>query len=164
MYVYLKSLQQPKYRYFENLFTSINGISYFTFSKQHRCHSIERSAQILFLSLMTWHATRRMRWENTFRWAATWTLTASISVRRTREYLNIWYATTRICWSCSNRIVPTWNTFTTIMWIPTCRYSSMNFVCIATVAQTKYGFLVIDKDSALKDGRYRKGFNKFAIL
>jgi len=30
--------------------------------------------------------------------------------------------------------------------------------------QKKYGFLVIDKDSALKDGRYRKGFNEFAIL
>ena len=29
--------------------------------------------------------------------------------------------------------------------------------------QTKYGFLVIDKDRALKE-RYRKGFNKFAIL
>jgi len=27
----------------------------------------------------------------------------------------------------------------------------------------KYGFLVIDKDSALTDGRYRKGFNDFAI-
>jgi len=29
--------------------------------------------------------------------------------------------------------------------------------------QQKYGFLVIDKDIALKDGRYKKGFNKFAI-
>ena len=28
----------------------------------------------------------------------------------------------------------------------------------------KYGFLVIDKDSALKNGRYRKRFNEFAIL
>jgi len=30
--------------------------------------------------------------------------------------------------------------------------------------QKKYGFLVIDKNSAFKDGRYRKGFNEFAIL
>ena len=28
--------------------------------------------------------------------------------------------------------------------------------------QQKYGFLVIDKDSALKDGRYRKGFNEIS--
>jgi len=29
--------------------------------------------------------------------------------------------------------------------------------------QQKYGFLVIDKDSALTNGRYRKGFNEFAV-
>ena len=29
--------------------------------------------------------------------------------------------------------------------------------------QQKYGFLVIDKDSELTNGRYRKGFNEFAI-
>jgi len=28
--------------------------------------------------------------------------------------------------------------------------------------QQNYGFLVIDKDSALTNGRYRKGFNEFA--
>ncbi|KAG5323561.1 YMD3 protein, partial [Pseudoatta argentina] len=32
VYVSLKSLQQPKYRYLENLFTSIDEIGYFTFS------------------------------------------------------------------------------------------------------------------------------------
>jgi len=32
VYVYLKSLQQPKYRYLKNLFKSIDEISYFTFS------------------------------------------------------------------------------------------------------------------------------------
>jgi len=29
--------------------------------------------------------------------------------------------------------------------------------------QQKYGFLVIDKDSAFTNGRYRKGFNEFAV-
>jgi len=32
VYVYLKSLQQPKYRCLENLLTSIDKIGYFTFS------------------------------------------------------------------------------------------------------------------------------------
>ena len=32
LYVYSKSLQQPKYQYLENLFTSIDEIGYFTFS------------------------------------------------------------------------------------------------------------------------------------
>jgi len=29
--------------------------------------------------------------------------------------------------------------------------------------QRKYGFVVIDKDSSLTNGRYRNGFNVFAI-
>jgi len=29
--------------------------------------------------------------------------------------------------------------------------------------QQKYGFLVIDKDITLTNGRYRKGFNEFAV-
>lgn len=32
-----------------------------------------------------------------------------------------------------------------------------------TCWQQKYGFIVIDKDSALSNGRYKKGFNDFAI-
>ena len=32
VYIYSKSLQQPKYRYLENLFTSIDEMGYFTFS------------------------------------------------------------------------------------------------------------------------------------
>ena len=34
VYVYSKSLQQPKYRYLENLLTSIDEIGYFTFSNK----------------------------------------------------------------------------------------------------------------------------------
>jgi len=52
VYVYSKSLQQPKYRYLENLFTSIDEIDYFTFSNNSSFHRARR-AQILFLSLMT---------------------------------------------------------------------------------------------------------------
>ena len=39
-----KSLQQPKYRYFKNLFTSINKIGYFTFFNNSDVVSTERSA------------------------------------------------------------------------------------------------------------------------
>jgi len=35
VYVYSKSLQQPKYRYLKNLFTSIDEIGYFTFSNNN---------------------------------------------------------------------------------------------------------------------------------
>jgi len=61
---------------------------------------------------------------------------------------------------CTNLIVR--NTFTTIM-ITTNTDMSYDEFCLLCrdCWQKKYGFLVIDKDSALKDGRYKKGFNKF---
>ena len=48
------------YRYLENLFTFIDKICYFTFSNSDVVPPSE-ARQILFLSLMTWHATSRMR-------------------------------------------------------------------------------------------------------
>ena len=42
VYVYSKSLQQPKYRYFENLFTSIDEILYVL--QQQRCRSTKWGA------------------------------------------------------------------------------------------------------------------------
>ncbi|KYN21445.1 hypothetical protein ALC57_06181 [Trachymyrmex cornetzi] len=30
--------------------------------------------------------------------------------------------------------------------------------------QRKYGFVIIDKDSVLRNGRYRRGFNDFAVV
>jgi len=52
VHIYSKSLQQPKYRYLENLFMSINEIGFFMFSNNEVFHRARR-AQILFLSLMT---------------------------------------------------------------------------------------------------------------
>jgi len=61
VYIYSKSLQQPKYRYLENLFTSIGEIGYFTFSNNSDVILSSVARQILFLSLMMWHAISRMR-------------------------------------------------------------------------------------------------------
>ena len=41
-------------------------------------------------------------------------------------------------------------------------YEDFSELC-RTCWQQKYGFLVIDKDSSLTNGRYRTGFNVFAI-
>jgi len=56
----------------------------YVLQQQRRHFHQARCAQILFLSLMMWHATNRMRWENTSWWAAMRTLTASISVKHAR--------------------------------------------------------------------------------
>jgi len=61
---------------------SIDEINYFTFSNNNDVISPSETRSNSILSLMTYHATSRMRWENTFRWSATRMLTAFISVRR----------------------------------------------------------------------------------
>jgi len=130
VYVYSKSLQQQidisKIYY-------VDEIGYFMFSNNNDVipPSEARPNSIFIFDDMTCDK----RWKNTYRRAVTRTLIASISVRRTREYLNIWYTTTRTCWFCSNRIILTWNMFTTITWIRTCR--TMNFVCVARLLAKK---------------------------
>jgi len=59
MYVYLKSLQQPTY--LENLFIPIDQNGYFMFSNNSDVSLNKAREQILFLSLVTWHATSRMQ-------------------------------------------------------------------------------------------------------
>ena len=103
--------------------------------QQQRHRSTERDASILFLSLITWYATSRMWWKNTFRWAAMRWLFLSLSDVCEGKHLNIWYATTRTCWFYSNRILPTWNTFIIITWIPTCH--TTNFARCAVIVGKK---------------------------
>ena len=42
-------------------------------------------------------------------------------------------------------------------------YTQFKVLCSKCWSDDKYGFLVIDKDRAMNDGRYRKGFDCFAI-
>ena len=93
VYLFSKSLQQPKYQYLENLLTSIDEIGYFTFNNSDMFRRARR-VRIQSSSSTTLRAINKMLWENTFQWAATRTSIVFISVRRTREYLNIWYAIT----------------------------------------------------------------------
>jgi len=62
VYIYSKSLQQPKYQYLKNLFAPIEEIGYFTFTlitvtSYHRV----RRFRIPSLSLMAWRATSKTR-------------------------------------------------------------------------------------------------------
>jgi len=49
VYVYSKSLQQPKYRYLANLFTSINQIGYFMFSNNSDVPPSEARPNSIFI-------------------------------------------------------------------------------------------------------------------
>jgi len=89
VYVYSKSLQQPKYRYLENLYMSIDEIGYFTFSNNSDVVSPSevRPNSIFIFDDVACDKQDAVR--EYFSMGRTRTLTASISVRHTREYLNI---------------------------------------------------------------------------
>lgn len=42
-------------------------------------------------------------------------------------------------------------------------YEKFNELC-RECWRRKYGFVMIDKDSAIRNGRYRRGFNDFAVM
>jgi len=101
VYVYSKSLQQPKYQYLENLLSSIDDIDYFTFSNNSdvvpRSDARPNSIFIFDDVACDKQDTVREFLERISRWADTRTSTVFISANHTREYLNILYETTRIC-------------------------------------------------------------------
>jgi len=77
MYKYL--LQQPKYRYLENLLAPIEEIGYFTFSNNNDVVSNETLLNSIFVFD---DVTSKMRLKNILRWVDTRTSISSICVRR----------------------------------------------------------------------------------
>ena len=84
-YDYSKSLEQPKYRYLNNLFTSIDEIDYFMFSNNGDVVSPSEECKFYF-SLMTW---RQAEWGERILFDGPPRERRLLSVRRTwgRRYL-----------------------------------------------------------------------------
>jgi len=62
VYIYSKSLQQPKYQYLKNLLALIEEIGYFTYSNNSDIVSpSEALPNSSSLYLMTWHTTSKMQ-------------------------------------------------------------------------------------------------------
>ena len=88
VYVYSKSLFQPKYWYLEELLESINGISYHAFSTVTSYHR-RRHFSIQYSYSMMWLVIIRILLENIFLWIDIRTLIVFISVGRMQKYRNI---------------------------------------------------------------------------
>jgi len=163
VYVYSKSLQQPKYRYLENLFMSIDEIGCFTFSNssdvvppsEARLNSIfifddvecDKQDAVREYFSMGRHAN-----VDCFCLCQTY---ARIPKHLIRDNANLLILFKQDCTNLKHVYNDHVNTDMS--------YDEFCLLC-RDCWQKKYGFLVIDKKSAFKDGRYRKGFNEFAIL
>lgn len=162
VYVYSKSLNQPKYRYLERLLGSIDEIGYFTFSDNNTIvpHS-EALPNSVFVfddiacdkqnAIREYFAMGRHSKVDCFYLCQTYAKIPKHLVRDNANLLVIFKQDGTNLKHVYNDHVNTDMT-----------YEDFGTLCHACW-QHKYGFLVIDKDSAINDGRYRRGFNEFAV-
>ncbi|KYM94192.1 hypothetical protein ALC62_15187 [Cyphomyrmex costatus] len=162
VYVYSKSLQQPKYRYLENLLAPIEEINYFTFSNNSEIiPPSEALPNSIFIfddvacdkqdAIREYFAMGRHANVDCFYLCQTY---AKIPKHLIRDNANLLI----LFKQDGTNLKRVYNDHVNTDML----YEDFCDLC-RKCWQQKYGFLVIDKDSALANGRYRKGFNDFAI-
>ncbi|KYN02980.1 hypothetical protein ALC62_06185 [Cyphomyrmex costatus] len=162
VYVYSKSLQQPKYRYLENLLAPIEEINYFTFSNNSEIiPPSEALPNSIFIfddvacdkqdAIRDYFAMGRHANVDCFYLCQTYAKIPKHLIRDNANLLILFKQDgtnlKRVYNDQVNTDMP---------------YEDFCDLC-RKCWQQKYGFLIIDKDSALANGRYRKGYNDFAV-
>jgi len=160
--IYSKSLQQPKYRYLKNLLAPIEEIGYFTYSNNSDIVSpSDALPNSIFIFddvacdkqdvIREYFSMGRHADVDSFYLCQTY---AKIPKHLIRDNANLLILFKQDGINLKHVYNDHVNTDMS--------YEDFCELCRNCWRQ-KYGFLVIDKDSALTDGRYRKGFNDFAI-
>ena len=162
VYVYSKSLQQPKYRYLEDLLAPLEGIGYFTFSENSAVIPLnEALPNSIFVfddvacdkqdTIREYFAMGRHSNVDCFYLCQTYAKIPKHLIRDNANLLLLFKQDGTNLRHAYNDHVNT-----------DMSYDDFCALCRACW-QRKYGFVVIDKDSALRNGRYRRGFNEFAV-
>ena len=162
VYVYSKSLQQPKYRYLEDLLAPLDGIGYFTFSENSAViPPNEALPNSIFVfddvacdkqdTIREYFAMGRHSNVDCFYLCQTYAKIPKHLIRDNANLLLLFKQDGTNLRHAYNDHVNT-----------DMSYDDFCALCRACW-QRKYGFVVIDKDSALRNGRYRRGFNEFAV-
>lgn len=163
VYVYSKSLQQPKYRYLEELFEPMDEIGYFTFSENS---SVTQPREALSNSIFVfddvacdkqdaireYFAMGRHSNVDCFYLCQTYARIPKHLIRDNANLLILFRQDGTNLRHVYNDHVNT-----------DMSYDAFVDLCRACWRR-KYGFVMIDKDSAMRNGRYRRGFNEFALL
>lgn len=162
LYVYSKSLQQPKYRYLETLLASIDEIGYFTFSNNSDViPTTEALPNSIFIfddvacdkqdTIKEYFAMGRHSNVDCFYLCQTYAKIPKHLIRDNANLLILFKQDGTNLKHIYNDHVNT-----------DMSYKDFTALC-SKCWQHTYGFTVIDKDSPINNGRYRKGFNDFAI-
>lgn len=163
VYVYSKSLNQPKYQYLEKILSSIKGIGYYAYADNTEiCPVDEVQPNSIFIfddvacdkqnNIRSFFCMGRHKGCDCFYLSQTYTRIPKHLIRDNANFLVLFKQDDMNLKHVYNDHVNT----------------DMSFPLFKELCtecwKDRYGFLVIDKDSTLENGRYRKGFDIFIKL
>lgn len=163
IYIYSKSLYQPKYEYLKRIINPISGIGFYTFSENSEVIPPEKAkSNSIFIfddvtcdkqnNIRSYFCMGRHNDIDSFYLCQTYTHIPKHLIRDNANLLILFKQDEMNFKHVYNDHVNTDMPFNTF-----------KNVC-AECWKDKYGFLVIDKDSPINKGRYRKGFDLYIII
>lgn len=163
VYVYSKSLQQPKYQYLEKLFSNIEDINYFPYSNNSEITSyIDALPYSIFIFddiacdkqdvIREYFAMGRHSKVDCLYLCQSYARIPKHLIRDNANWIILFKQDGMNLRHIYNDHVNTDMTF-----------EQFNELC-AQCWKKKYGFALIDKDCSMLEGRYRRGFNEFLRL
>lgn len=164
LYVYSKSLNQPKYQFLEKVIAAIKGIEYYPFSDREdviapqdaRSHSIMVFDDVACEkqdNIRAFFSMGRHKNVDCFYLCQTYTRIPKHLVRDNANFLVLFKQDEMNLKHVYEDHVNTDMTF-----------ALFKELCCSCWKDSKYAFVVIDKDSGINEGRYRKGFDCFIKL
>lgn len=164
VYIYSKSLHQPKYVYLKSLLSCVKGINLYTFS--NNCDVIppgDAKPNSVFIfddvacdkqdNIRSYFSMGRHNAIDSFYLCQTYTRIPKHLIRDNANFLIIFKQDVMNIKNIYNNHVGSDMTFDNFL-----------KMCSKCWKKNKYGFLVVDTESPIEDGRYRKGFDVFITI
>jgi hypothetical protein len=164
VYIYSRSLEQEKYKYLRDILTPIKGLGFYTFSSNDEVidpSNAKPNSIFIFddvicgeqSNIRNYFSMGRHRGIDCFYLAQTYTRipkhlirdNANLIILFKQDLLNLRHVYNDFSVGCDMK------------------FDEFQYLCNKCWSE-KYGFLVIDLDSDVNSGRYRKGFDKFVNI
>lgn len=160
VYLYCKTLQQPKYVYLKNVLKAVSGVGYFEFDDDNE---IVKPSEIKFNSVIIFDDVASSKQDIMREYFCFGRHMNTDSFYLCQTYSSI---PKRLIRDNANLIIIFRQDSTNLKHIyddhVSVDMSLQQFIDLCSHCwNEKFGFVVIDKDCALSSGRYRKGFDNF---
>ena len=161
VYIYSKSLNQPKYEFLSNLLNNVEGVGYFPYNDHETVISPNdaKSNSVMIFDdvacekqnhIRNFFCMGRHHLIDSFYLCQTYTRIPKHLIRDNANFLIIFIMDEMNLKHLYNDHINT-----------DMKYNKFEQLCMHCCNDNKYGFIVIDKDRKLNDGRYKNGFDSF---